>query len=428
MTSFVTVCYQARQYKITTTPGKIINDVLSEAKARIGLDGPCLLRYGKTNIDLSLPIRLARLPNGAKIDLIKSSSTLGAKVNIALDILGSPRRTKIVNAADTLWAVLSSFEDDRTRTISAFQEVDGRRCKFQCRLQLNNKEYGDDTQLKSVTLESLGIVNGSAVMRLSFRPTDETVDTGQAVPVQIPQTLAPVSEPDPRLSSTTDTVQPAITSSNIVRKIEVLAPSKVNIPISASINLDEEDLKLSVDQAKSYQASLAQRSKASQAPMTTQAYRASQAEERRSRLRPDICRVKFKFPDGMQIVSEFRPDETSLDLYFFVDSVCSSRVAYELELAGRKERLRRSEQALWQDLQMTKAVVVYIIAAAGSSISIKNEYRALAQDISTVQKQHSPAVLSEGAQPEDTFSTREPTDQPKEKKIPKWLQKSLGKK
>ena len=435
MTAFVTIGYAARQYRIPCTPGKILNEVLEEGKQRAGVvEGSWTLRYGKTNLDLSLPMRLARLPNGAKIDLVKSSTSAEATVNVALNVIGSARRTATVNARGTLWEVLAAFEDDITKTISAIGlGNDGRVYRRQCIVNLNNKEYASDEELKRITLQSLGIVNGSAVIRLSFgAPEQLAIEPTTSTPVvsstiEESRQTTTFSKPDPISAPTTTNIS---TLSQTKRKIEVLAPSNSPTPFHAHLDSQDDDFKISIDQAKSYQASLGQRSRASQAPLTTQAYRQAQAEERRLLTKPDICRVKTKFPDGVQVVSDFQPDETAQDLYGFIDGVLAGHVRYDLGIAGQKTKLSRDKQQLWRDLQFTKAVVIYVIVEPGESAVVKPQYKAMAKDVSSVLAQHSERETSSipSTDLKQAISSTEPEDPPKEKKMPTWLQKSLGKK
>ena len=417
MTTIVIVSHQARQYKITCTPGKILNEVLTEACSRAELDPDTHgLRHGKTTLDLSLPFRLARLSNGAKLDLVKVGTS--STVNVALSEVGCARRTVTVPATDSIWRVLETFD-----VLERVSLRDGTAYRDQCVVQLNNKEYADETSLRGTTLASLGIKSGSAVMRLSYRTTDQvtserpkTTVVPEAPAVQEAVLDAPMPDIEPPVSSTMSTKS---------RPVEVLIPS-TNAPYFANAERLSDDEKMSIDQARAYQASLNARAQSSQGPLLTQKHRDQRQADRRMKSKPETCRVKFRFSDGTQVISSFAPSESVSELYAFARTLISDPASpFSLETLGDKMKLSpTSTGELWKDWSFGSGVALQVIPTSDKAIEVKEEYRAIGKDISSVLA----ASDDRPAQPRQPQKLDQTPSQPKEKKIPKWLQKSLGKK
>lgn len=455
MSTFVTVSHGARQYKIVCMPTKILNDVLIEACSKTGADVDSHgLRHGKTVIDLSLSFRFAHLPNGAKLDLIRVLADAGSKVNMALSLPEIPRKVIAVSPSHTLWQVLEQFEQEHSLAITRTTVIrDGKAYRRQTVAQLMNREYPTDEALQSVSLASLGIKSGNAVVRVSFR--DTTIHVMLHSSSVIPHTSAPSSDqtaqgnhpcalpdllaaganiPEATQQPSNKELAPPLSRS---REIEVLIPSTSTTPhFSTAPEADHaEDLKLSIEQARAYQTSLASRSQSSGA-MLTQKMRDQQAFDKRSKSKPEKCRVKFRFNDGTQIISTFDPSESASELYQFVRTTLTiPTTEFSLELLGTRYKVSDTGSKLWHDLHFPAAAAIQVIGA----VAVLDEYKKLGKDAkeAIAQKHDSERsatpdkVVSVGKEgqvivPTESRDNAEP--QQTLKKVPKWLQKTLGKK
>lgn len=475
-----------------------MNEVLEEACRKAGVSDSSYftLRHGKSAVDLSLPFRLSRLSPGAKVDLIRlpsvqegssgavsaggrSGVVAAAKVNVALNVALAPRRTAHVAASDSLWQVLEIFDEQMSGDAAADESAhhgrvlshasvrsDGLVYRDQCVVQLNHKEYATDEVLKSTTLSSLGIKNGSAVIRVSFKQTDalmgaEGVQRIDRVPittlpaekVELPTTTGDDERP-PNIDRATETSRQDTSTSELTpilqtRDIQVLIPSASTAPYHATPQAHEaEDSGLSLDQARSYHASLLNRSQVSSGPLLTQKLRERQAAEKRLASRPDTCRVKFRFSDGTQVIGSFKPTEVAGDLYDFVASVLRDpSVPFTLTVLGENQKVERngsgrgSGSEIWRDLGFGSGVTVQVAATTDVQPRLRDEYRAMGRDASEAVAAAAAAedesgttatlasrangTLEHAGKRESEASAAAGT---KEKKIPKWLQKTLGKK
>lgn len=449
MASFVTVIHAARQYKIPCTPAKIMNDVLIEACTKADMD-PNIhgLRHGKANLDLSMTVRLAHLPGGAKLDLIKVASNADVRVNVALNLPGTARKTVLVLPTCTLWQVLETFESQVGQSILHTSAPRASHIyRQQTVVQLMNKEYQTDEQLRGTSLASLGIKNGSAVVRVSFRETSDLVTDSTPESAVLAPTLSPSDHVTSLLACPDDVVQGTATKFEPIQPVDTIDDAKISMPGRTKRNVEvllpsasgaphystsmdrEEDLKMSVEQAKAYQASLISRSQHS-APLLTQSYRDQQAADKRLKSKPDTCRVKFRFHDGTQVISSFSPSEVTSELFSFVrDVIEDTSMDFVLERLGDREKITSGEDELWQDLHFGKAVAIQVIG----SVEVKAEFKTQGRDatlavaqskqsgqsapLSTIQESKEQTKSSSGSEAENVV-----------KKLPKWLQKSFGKK
>jgi hypothetical protein len=100
MASNVVVLHNNRRYVVKTTPSMLCREILVQACDKIGFKStdnlglkyqppsmafynlPTLThayRNGKSNVDLSLPVRLANLAAGAKLDIYKIGASEGPR-------------------------------------------------------------------------------------------------------------------------------------------------------------------------------------------------------------------------------------------------------------------------------------------------------------------------------------------------------------
>lgn len=451
MSTFVTVSHGSRQYKIACTPTKVLNDVLVEACTKVEVNPDEYgLRHGKTTLDLSLSFRLAHLPVGAKLDLVRVSANAGAKVNVALNLPNTPRKVTAVPPSHSLWQVLEQFEAENNLAITELGAIcDGIVYRHQPIVQLMNKEYSTTDQLQRTSLSSIGIKSGSAVMRVSYRKTDEvfgslkvhttlpgtvvrsTEDLDDTSTVRDAPIVDTIMSGEPQTMSASKLAPPLPRS----REVEVLTASTSGTPHYSAIPQDDtEDQKMSVEQARVYQSSLASRGQSS-SPLLTQKLRDQQAAEKRDKSKPEKCRVKFRFNDGTQIISSFDPSEPASELYNFVRTTLTlPQSDFSLEILGDRRKVVDSDSRLWQDLSFSAAVAVQVVG----SVEVLEEYKKLGKDVKLIMAQKDLSGTEASSKKEDMSAIKEErsttsgkdqeSDNRPLKKVPKWLQKTLGKK
>lgn len=461
MSSFVTVVFGARQYKIQCTPGKLLNDVLIEACDKAGLESDLYgLRHGKSALDLSLSCRLAHLPGGARLDLVRVMSNAESKVNVALNLPDHPRKVCQVSCSSTLRQILEIFQDQHDLLIlnsSTSRQADGASYRRQAILQLNNKEYTTDEQLNATTLASLGIKSGSAVFRVSFRTTSEVAqispqqasdesDASPALPTPMPVNSsieAPEIDKSPKVMDDVmmedSSLQQSPHASELpARNVEVLIPSSNPTPhFSSSSGLhetdDPEDMKPSIEQARAYQATLVDKYQTA-GPLLTQKLRTQQALERKMKTKPEKCRIKFRFSEGTQLIGTFDPAETTSDVYRFIQSMTTDPAEpLILERLGDRQKIDNDTKLqLWRDLGFGAAVAVQVIGQATLKEAIKRQGRDVGKVIASSLTDSAETTFTDGQAHKDNSATGQEklgrNKDSQEKKIPKWLQKTLGKK
>ncbi|KAI8620988.1 GLUT4 regulating protein TUG-domain-containing protein [Chytriomyces sp. MP71] len=233
MSSQVTVevegTFPLKKVVVKTTPAMSLNDVLKSAVEKSGSNASSYsLRHGKTNLDLTLSVRFANLPSGAKLVMSASPASSSSKpaqlarasgvtatdagvkkanaaaqstsalATVALQIEDGPRVIRKFNTFETLWDVLKTIELENselnlTRRLTQPQ-ADAPSSKLPKALQkmsevarklasdasqpvyafplliLSNKEYSTFDALKSTTLEATGLRGGSnTLIRLLWR-------------------------------------------------------------------------------------------------------------------------------------------------------------------------------------------------------------------------------------------------------------------
>lgn len=340
------------------------------------------------------------------------------------------------------------------------------------------RELSSLTDLQK-TLGQLGFNSGSALLRMSFRTTDQpleeaivaidayfkSVDDGQGSvvgnapgpdqdtpmssetePSATPQSSsveAPPGEPEPTSeqsqSSAQDTPQePTVSPSDDPsqsRHVAVYAPPSNTTPQSAQTPYNENDYIPTIAHAKLHQRRLNESSRPVR--LLGDAELAAQETSNQEKLSnvQDI-EVKIRFPEQSQIVSKFGQEDSAQALYGFVRSCLEPNIAgekFSLSSAtvdrGQSAIPDTNRKYLIRDLGMKGRVLVNfswdagaaVKARTGSANVLRAELRNQAKDI----KVQEPAPV---AAEEEVAEERKP---PEKKKgsggMPKWL-KLPGKK
>ncbi|MCJ1306523.1 hypothetical protein MMC25_000166 [Agyrium rufum] len=197
MASQVTVIdARARRAVVKVTPGTYLTSVLEEVCQRMGLDAS---QYGMKNnnkvLDLSRTFRLSGLTSGAKLELVLQSRS-PTVVSVALQVPDDTDNTKSVRLTEkfssttSLWQVLRQLETASTdgtrparnltaRGVPRFAEGDsggGTLCHEKPVLQIMGREISSLSDYQK-TLGQLGFNNGSVVLRLNYRQSEQPLQS-----------------------------------------------------------------------------------------------------------------------------------------------------------------------------------------------------------------------------------------------------------
>ncbi|KAK7727707.1 hypothetical protein SLS57_002749 [Botryosphaeria dothidea] len=182
----VVVDTSARTARIKTTPGKHLTEVLSEACAKFNLNPDnYTLKFNNKSVDLSRTIRLANLPQGAKLDLVQGSRSPSV-VNVALQLEQPGQRlTHKFPSNTSIWQVLRVFETISGKNLNLTQRgvavtdagsSGAGRLNYEIPIiNIMGREVGTFTDLQK-TLAQLGYTGGSALLRCSFRDSGKSLE------------------------------------------------------------------------------------------------------------------------------------------------------------------------------------------------------------------------------------------------------------
>ncbi|KAJ2832084.1 hypothetical protein GGI24_001360 [Coemansia furcata] len=261
--STISVVYApGRSVSVKTTPTTTLQAILVSACA-IMPNPPSpdahTLAYNSKALDLTLPLRFANLPQGAKLTLTRRASTrpspaLPAKqvvatpsttVKVALQLVGSNRIIADFDPSATLWDIIIAAQTSSGRTlnlVNKFRPAEPSAAtsplpsdsksgwgsgllqtlisaasgssspKIQPEqpttppvaqlwfyqqpvLLLLNKEYATNYDLQHTTLRSLGFTSGSVMVRFSYRPAKEPTSLAAVSESRSENSVSPTSEP-----------------------------------------------------------------------------------------------------------------------------------------------------------------------------------------------------------------------------------------
>lgn len=187
----------AKTVKIPTTPAKYLTEVRDEACQKFGLGkDQFTLKYNNKPVSLSQQIRLANLPQGARLELVQASRS-PTVVSVALQLPKSRLTQKFANNT-SLWEILRYFESgdgaNYNFTQRAIPEMSGasgagRLCYEMPVITVmpGHKEQSSFVGLQQ-TLSQLGFDSGSALLKLSFKNTGTPLEEAMS---QITQYFKP---------------------------------------------------------------------------------------------------------------------------------------------------------------------------------------------------------------------------------------------
>lgn len=343
-------------------------------------------------------------------------------------------------------------------------------------VQVMNRELSSFTDLQK-SLAQLGLNSGTALLRLSFRPTDTPVeeamaqiqgyfDSVEGSPVARTQTqeTAVSNEPAPNSADQMDTAednQPQQTSapeeeaprptspqaetvsSSTSRPVSVFRPPSSHTPSAALISHNEADYLPTVEHAHAHQRVLQNQSRNRRLP--TEAELAAQANVEAAKWAAvKEVEVKIRLPDQSAVSAKFGQNDTAADLYNFVRECLDEKWRSE-HFTLRSPAVRGKNEVipddagkkLIRDVQLKGRVLVIFgwddekatIQARNTKAVLKEELRAQAQELTVpevpaVEEETDDKGVKVNLGKKDT-SIDDGGDG--KKKLPKWL-KGLTKK
>ncbi|KAI8809089.1 hypothetical protein BJ742DRAFT_806214 [Cladochytrium replicatum] len=209
----------SRRTVVKVTPAMNLKAIVTAAceKLKENPSQPLGLRHHKNTLDLSLSVRFANLPPGAKLVLFRTQTREDAKpviATVAVQVPDQPRLMDKFAVKKTLWQVLLHFEALSGETLNLTRRTGvpptdskaGAAQFFKAIADLGKKtepvymipvcvvmnvEYNTVESLQRTTLEDAGITT-NGIVRILFRFSDQTLE--QTLPIidrEIPNPRSP---------------------------------------------------------------------------------------------------------------------------------------------------------------------------------------------------------------------------------------------
>ncbi|XP_070775857.1 tether containing UBX domain for GLUT4 [Enoplosus armatus] len=155
------------------------------------------LKFQRTAVDLTLPWRFANLPNNAKLEMVTSArkqAVADSQVRIALQMEDGSRLQGSFSCGQSLWELLTHFPQISVSEQSESGSIPV--CVYM------RDEVSGEEALKKVTLKSLGLTGGSAIVRFLLKKSktqgEEDGREATEIPAAIPTTpVAKETTPNP---------------------------------------------------------------------------------------------------------------------------------------------------------------------------------------------------------------------------------------
>ncbi|BFZ59798.1 hypothetical protein YB2330_000816 [Saitoella coloradoensis] len=339
-TNITIILSPTQKYTTKPSPTSSLNSLLIQACQHLNLPNPpesYLLKYGKTTLDLSLPIRHANLPHGAKIDMIQRPAAAGAAtalVTIAVQLPDGKRLIKKFPASTSLWDVLKANQ--------LLQLQDSGRRWMEPVVRIGNDDdisasiSGMDA-LKRTTLSSRGLFSGQHIVKVSFRlstepvPPIDDIDSPAAVmgvavgtPTPTPTTATNPPPPPPPTATAPGPNPPS-------RSLKIYNPPTSSTPHAATLP-PTPDIPPTPADAHAIQASLTARARAldNGGLFLPAAERAKRALALNPQLKaPDVTEMEIgvRLPDGARVCATFGVNEPARAIFELVRSSLRDDVA-----------------------------------------------------------------------------------------------------
>ncbi|KAK3703121.1 hypothetical protein RRG08_002979 [Elysia crispata] len=182
--SIQVLCPNGRRQNVKINPNTKLLQILEEVCQRQGFFPPedYKLVQGRKEFDLSLSVRYASLPNNAKLEMVKSSSSrTEQEVIIALQLASGERHQESFKPSTSLWDILMLFESKNSKLKGILTQVDSshKPALHPVCIYMREEVVGEQA-LKATTLKKLALTSGKAIIRHLHRSIDEGV-LGQIV-------------------------------------------------------------------------------------------------------------------------------------------------------------------------------------------------------------------------------------------------------
>ncbi|KAF2749930.1 hypothetical protein M011DRAFT_397577 [Sporormia fimetaria CBS 119925] len=197
----------AKTVKIPTNPTKYLTEVRDEACQKFNVSKDHFtLKYNNKPISLSQQIRLANLPQGARLELVQSSRS-PTVISVALQLPASENNVRLMQkfaSNISLWEILRQFESGEGANCNFTQrgvpELASAGSSGPGRLNYEmpvitvmpgHREHSTFVDLQK-TLSQLGFDSGSALLRLSFKNSGKPLEEAMAEISQYFKSSGPV--------------------------------------------------------------------------------------------------------------------------------------------------------------------------------------------------------------------------------------------
>lgn len=198
-----------------------LKQLVRDACVRLGLADPAdsaacdgfSLKHGRRLLDLAASVRLSGLPPGAKLDLVRISST-SRPVSVALQYTGPVasmqavgRLTAVFPSSATVWSILAHFEQASGGRIALFLDgsgggngdgkagADAGELLVPHVLVMGQEVFGVEDLVRT-TLQTLAVTDGTCVLRLAHRPSPISMQEALDAVSQAPAVGGPAASGD----------------------------------------------------------------------------------------------------------------------------------------------------------------------------------------------------------------------------------------
>ncbi|KAL3417849.1 ubx domain-containing protein [Phlyctema vagabunda] len=416
----------AKRIQVKVTPGKYMTDVLEEACKKCNRQPTNLgFKNNGKQIDLSQTFRQTGLPSGARLELVtisRSPVPISVALQLPESLAAEAPNGRLIDrfpSDTTLWLVLRKFESTEGKnwnfTARGVAQTEngssgaGRIYYEMPVVSLAGREISTLPDLAK-TLSQFGVNNGSVLLRLSFRKTDQAFE--EAI-VDIAKYLNSLDSPaEPTATSASNPVQPQIEPvTNAVANIErhpdtspesppkpvsptkrsapddevpranplgisFFAPAPASVPTAASLPDNDSDYELSIVQMKRHQEYLKTKSMNKKLPGYDEIEKLEEAKTKKLASVKEV-HIRIRFPGDKMIEKVYQANDTGLTVYEITSSVMSaSQAPFKLVTRGLDGQPvtipKDGTKLLIKDLGLTGRVLVNFLWEDDVSSEIRN--------------------------------------------------------
>lgn len=216
------------------------------------------------------------------------------------EIKGVPLVSKFA-PSNTILDVLNHFQNEISKAGGALdilnrkQDSKGKHSPYKAQVQILNKRVSEDQDFLKPLLH-YGVSNGSCLLRVSWTGGEKkegglfkrSKDKSSSVTVGGSDKTAQQSKSEPELKE----------KDSKRRTFSIFKPSESNLPTAAvSVSNDDNDLELSVDDAKRYQEILKKKALAPSPYVQSKLKKEKEEQESKQKETTNNVQIRIKFPD-----------------------------------------------------------------------------------------------------------------------------------